>query len=73
MDDDFDEAEYSLKAATLSAAEIEWRDRQPHLERHGYMLRPRYQPNWIPSWQQRSTYVHDSDEDALSSFVSGFL
>ncbi|KAL6300712.1 hypothetical protein BKA93DRAFT_828879 [Sparassis latifolia] len=31
--------------------EIFWRDRQPYLDDHGYVLRPRYHPDWSPSWQ----------------------
>ncbi|KZT71753.1 hypothetical protein DAEQUDRAFT_687103 [Daedalea quercina L-15889] len=27
-----------------------WRDRQPWLQERGYMLRPRYKPDWKPSW-----------------------
>lgn len=27
-----------------------WRDRQRFLSDHGYILRPRYWPNWKPSW-----------------------
>ncbi|KAI0669517.1 kinase-like domain-containing protein [Trametes maxima] len=27
-----------------------WRDRQEFLHKHGYVLRPRYWPNWKPSW-----------------------
>ena len=34
----------------LSSHEIKWRDRQPFLESKGYMLRPRLQPGWTPSW-----------------------
>ncbi|KAH9839162.1 uncharacterized protein C8Q71DRAFT_748236 [Rhodofomes roseus] len=35
----------------LSSAECIWRDRQPWLEERGYTLRPRYRPDWIPSWK----------------------
>jgi hypothetical protein len=34
----------------LDSGEIYWRDHQKWLEGHGYMLRPRYRPGWIPSW-----------------------
>ncbi len=27
-----------------------WRDVQPFLFKHGYELRPRFRPAWIPSW-----------------------
>ncbi|KAL6300710.1 kinase-like domain-containing protein [Sparassis latifolia] len=35
----------------LHEGEIFWRDRQPYLDEHGYALRPRYHPEWSPSWQ----------------------
>ena len=27
-----------------------WRDRCIEIAEHGYQLRPRYHPNWQPSW-----------------------
>ncbi len=30
--------------------EFFWRDHQPWLADSGYMLRPRYRPDWEPSW-----------------------
>ena len=27
-----------------------WRDRYTFLKTHGYQLRPRFSPNWTPSW-----------------------
>ncbi|EIW54116.1 uncharacterized protein TRAVEDRAFT_74378 [Trametes versicolor FP-101664 SS1] len=38
----------------LTASELFWRDRQPYLDQHGYLLRPRYAPNWEPSWKGTS-------------------
>ena len=34
----------------LAPSEARWRDRQPDLDKRGYALRPRYSPNWKPSW-----------------------
>ncbi|KAJ7680929.1 hypothetical protein DFH06DRAFT_1077918 [Mycena polygramma] len=34
----------------LAGLEFWWRDHQVWLEKCGYMLRPRYKPDWIPSW-----------------------
>ncbi|KAI0800216.1 kinase-like domain-containing protein [Fomes fomentarius] len=34
----------------LVTSERFWQERQPHLQRHGYLLRPRYSPDWQPSW-----------------------
>ncbi|GBE79197.1 hypothetical protein SCP_0203940 [Sparassis crispa] len=49
----------------LSLWEARWRDRQQFLEAHGYMLRPRYRPGWIPSW--RATGGDPMDfEDSVS-------
>ncbi|KZT21725.1 hypothetical protein NEOLEDRAFT_1164431 [Neolentinus lepideus HHB14362 ss-1] len=30
--------------------EVFWRDHQQWLSTRGYMLRPRYMPDWVPSW-----------------------
>jgi len=35
----------------LHHSEIWWRDRNQMLEDHGYQLRPRLKPGWIPSWK----------------------
>ena len=36
----------------LSLSEERWRDRYYMLEKHGYRLRPRYHPEWVPSWTE---------------------
>ncbi|KAI9063468.1 hypothetical protein FKP32DRAFT_1571909 [Trametes sanguinea] len=36
--------------ANLSESELFWQTRFPFLESHGYLLRPRHRPGWIPSW-----------------------
>ncbi|KAF9480287.1 hypothetical protein BDN70DRAFT_857084 [Pholiota conissans] len=36
----------------LSNAEIFWKTKHAWLESCGYQLRPRYQPDWFPSWIQ---------------------
>ncbi|KAH9888338.1 kinase-like domain-containing protein [Cubamyces lactineus] len=35
----------------LLPTELFWQARQPFLYEHGYQLRPRYSPNWDPSWK----------------------
>lgn len=37
-------------AAQLRGHEMAWRDKQRFLEERGYMLRPRFHPEWVPSW-----------------------
>ncbi|KAI0629631.1 hypothetical protein C8Q77DRAFT_298393 [Trametes polyzona] len=34
----------------LSRFEEPWRDRYDYLKKRGYLLRPRYHPEWTPSW-----------------------
>lgn len=36
---------------SLATPELYWRDRQPWLQERGYVLRSRYKPDWVPSWQ----------------------
>ncbi|KAI1795572.1 hypothetical protein LXA43DRAFT_991162 [Ganoderma leucocontextum] len=47
----------------LGELEIYWRDRYEWLRQCGYTLRPRYKPDWVPSWKgtKKSPY---SCEDA---------
>ncbi|KAL4246877.1 hypothetical protein ABKN59_008813 [Abortiporus biennis] len=47
--------------------EIFWRDHQQWLEESGYMLRPRYRPDWQPSWNINE-YAR-SHEDAIFALI----
>ncbi len=56
----------------LLAHEIWWRDRSELLEEHGYQLRSRLRPGWVPSWQ--GTDLNPLwCEDSLLTGVSCFL
>ncbi|KAJ7652091.1 kinase-like domain-containing protein [Mycena polygramma] len=37
--------------ANLIPFEVFWRDHCDHILQHGYELRPRYRPDWVPSWK----------------------
>ncbi|KAI0350538.1 hypothetical protein OH77DRAFT_1593479 [Trametes cingulata] len=50
--------------AKLSTEERYWRDHQEFLESRGYMLRPRYKPDWRPSWIGKSEFAWFYAEDA---------
>ena len=58
---------------TLLTREIFWRDHQVWLAEKGYMLRPRYRPDWTPSWEDTG---RDGDwvwhEDSIMATVSDF-
>jgi hypothetical protein len=37
--------------AVLGSYEAWWRDQQVWLKERGYILRPRYRADWVPSWK----------------------
>ncbi|KAG6876821.1 hypothetical protein C0993_000201 [Termitomyces sp. T159_Od127] len=59
-------------AGDLSIDEKFWADHQPYLLSRGYQLRPRYQPDWVPSWKDCETPLRDLDkyEDSIVAFSS---
>jgi hypothetical protein len=40
-----------MNPGVLVSDELFWSDHQKWLEERGYMLRQRYLPGWVPSWQ----------------------
>ena len=42
---------------SMSPAEIFWADHYRWLESQGYKLRPRYHPDWIPTWKKSNKWV----------------
>ena len=56
----------------LYSSEIFWRDRYDWLIQSGYKLRPRYHPDWAPSWQNETDVLKrlSSAEDSWGSLVS---
>jgi hypothetical protein len=58
-------------SAYLNVAERWWRAYQPWLELRGYLLRPRYRQDWIPSWEQKGFFSElRAPEDAIELPVS---
>ncbi|KDQ55741.1 hypothetical protein JAAARDRAFT_37166 [Jaapia argillacea MUCL 33604] len=50
------------KPGTLGESEFFWRDHWSWLQECGYRLRPRYAPDWVPSWEGTSkTFYHCED------------
>ena len=47
----------------LSLHETMWPERQAFLASKGYLLRPRYHPNWVPSWTKDPTLVSERCPD----------
>ena len=45
-----------------------WRDRYHWFKEQGYILRPRYHPEWVPSWKGTND-VPLKYEDGMSTMV----
>ncbi|KAJ3551172.1 hypothetical protein NM688_g4864 [Phlebia brevispora] len=56
----------------LKEHELWWRDHQPWLKERGYQLRPRYHPDWKPSWEVENVDRFRS-EDAISTLYGNLL
>ncbi|KAI0795408.1 hypothetical protein C8Q75DRAFT_745820 [Abortiporus biennis] len=71
--DDATKAQRHIKVGNerrrLSGIELFWRNRQPFFESKGYMLRPRYKPGWVPSWNENDIHW-DRAEDAVEHDLS---
>ncbi|KAG8683528.1 hypothetical protein FRC11_013456, partial [Ceratobasidium sp. 423] len=62
----FDDVGISSLPEKRSEAEERWVSFQPYLLSKGYYLRPRYQPDWVPSWNRTKARPLDC-EDSLDS------
>ncbi|KAG5352746.1 hypothetical protein C0989_000685 [Termitomyces sp. Mn162] len=49
----------------LSSTETFWRDHYDFLKAHGYTLRDRYHPDWVPSWEKNPSKKWLHCEDGL--------
>lgn len=59
-------ADYS---GELLPYEFFWRDHQQWLEEKGYMLRPRYRPGWVPSWQGTDAFYWRFEDGISINFA----
>ncbi|KDN39488.1 hypothetical protein RSAG8_08783, partial [Rhizoctonia solani AG-8 WAC10335] len=58
----FNQVKIHSKPDQRSEAEERWVSFQPYLFSKGYRLRPRYQPDWIPSWKGTNTKPSDCED-----------
>ncbi|KAG6809342.1 hypothetical protein H0H92_000633 [Tricholoma furcatifolium] len=56
------------KNGELNEIEVFWRKYTPLFKERGYTVRPRYRPDWIPSWWNTSKDWEDC-EDAIANFA----
>jgi hypothetical protein len=65
------EFDQHMKTGALLPAERFWRDHQPWLEERGYMLRPRFHPNWKPSWVSKDLLPRGDEPYPYEHFHDG--
>ncbi len=53
---------YDSGKELLLPHEERWRDRQTFLASHGYILRQRLRPNWIPSWKSNGLPKYECED-----------
>ncbi|KAG6835155.1 hypothetical protein H0H93_004373 [Arthromyces matolae] len=51
--------------AILGPKEVFWRDHYDYFKKHGYTLRDRYRPGWVPSWLKDPSKEYHDCEDAV--------
>ena len=62
-----------MQAGGLSRIEKHWVNRQKALEEAGYMLRPRYHPEWQPSWINTDKFFLDVEDGQAQAVSIKFL
>ncbi|KIJ69909.1 hypothetical protein HYDPIDRAFT_171871 [Hydnomerulius pinastri MD-312] len=58
---------------TLLTDELFWRDRYTFFLNRGYKLRPRYHPDWVPSWEGKDDVILSFCEDRIAQLKSNLL
>lgn len=50
------------QVGALGVTEEWWRDRYDEIAERGYQLRPRYKPNWQPSWLESGKNFYSAED-----------
>ncbi|KAF4613485.1 hypothetical protein D9613_008013 [Agrocybe pediades] len=65
-------SEDDIELGLLLESERIWVTLQPHILRRGYRLRPRYDPDWTPSWLKEDSHgrekYYDDFEDSIPAY-----
>lgn len=62
-----------LRPVKLNDSEVKWRDRYTFLHDRGFLLRPRYHPEWTPSWVGTKLDPLDCEDSFQAIVCSIFL
>ncbi|KAG1885163.1 hypothetical protein F4604DRAFT_1648090 [Suillus subluteus] len=61
-------AERERRPGALSVYEVWWCQQYQWLKAHGYLLRPRYAPEWVPSWEGSQRHPFTCEDGHISQF-----
>ncbi|KAG2361538.1 hypothetical protein BDR07DRAFT_1610104 [Suillus spraguei] len=61
-------AEREQRPGALSVYEVWWCQQYQWLKAHGYLLRPRYAPEWVPSWESSQRHPFTCEDGHISQF-----
>jgi hypothetical protein len=69
------EGQVDREIGTLFDSESWWRDQYYEIENQGYTLRPRYHPDWEPSWKKsrKDFFTVEDGQPTLVSVVCPML
>lgn len=60
--------ERERRPGALSVDEIWWRRQYEWLKVRGYLLRPRYAPDWVPSWEGSKRHASECEDGRVLHF-----
>ena len=63
----------AMREGQRFSGEMFWVEQQSWLKERGYNLRPRYQPDWVPSWKKPVETTFLGREDAIVADVGDLL
>ncbi|KAG1753331.1 kinase-like domain-containing protein [Suillus lakei] len=61
-------AEHERRSGALSPDETWWSQQYQWLRGQGYLLRPRYAPDWVPSWEGSKRVASDCEDRQVIRF-----
>ncbi|KAG1767444.1 hypothetical protein EDD22DRAFT_875894 [Suillus occidentalis] len=61
-------AEHERRSGALSSGETWWSQQYQWLRGQGYLLRPRYSPDWVPSWEGSKRVPSDCEDRQVIRF-----
>ncbi|KAJ3776849.1 kinase-like domain-containing protein [Lentinula raphanica] len=68
-----DSEDSNLYNKSLWPSEVFWRDHYEWLKNKGYLLRPRYHPDWVPSWSESTLFPYRFEDSRIQILIPNNL